>query len=68
MTTRPTLRERTYDLLRTRSFQTSVGKICRETGLSRGFVEDFSRGRTKDPSADRVQVLYEYLSGRQLEY
>jgi len=41
--------------------------VCRDTGLPYHWLVHFKNGRYKNPSVNRVQVLYEHLSGKELE-
>lgn len=40
--------------------------IHKETGLPFYWLRKFAYGEIKDPSVNRVEKLYEYLSGRRL--
>jgi predicted transcriptional regulator len=42
--------------------------IYSATGLHPSWVEKIKRGRVKDPSVNRVQRLYEYLTQQQLQH
>lgn len=62
------LRDTTLKLLKERSIQITLEKICNDTGLNLSWLELFS-GKTgiKDPSVNKIQTLYEYLSGKPIE-
>lgn len=40
--------------------------IADKTGLSKSWVEHLRKGRYKDPGVNKVQRLYEYLTGEKL--
>lgn len=62
------LRDNTYKLLKNRNIQITLEKISNDTSLSVSWLEMFSRnGGIKDPSVNKVQTLYEYLTGSKLE-
>lgn len=63
-----TLRERTIDLLVNRPRHLRLVDISEATGLTNPFLQDLLYKATKNPSADRIQILYEFLSGKKLEY
>jgi hypothetical protein len=60
-----TLLERTQELLK-ESGKTSLD-IFRDTNIPYYWLNQFRDGRSRDPSVNRVQALYEYLSGTKLE-
>jgi len=68
MNKRKSLRERTFELLRERPRNITLQQIADESGISFGWLGDFSAGRGKHISCDKVQTLYEYLTGELLEY
>lgn len=41
-------------------------QIYQDTGLDPNWLSSVLKGRTKNPSVNRIQKLYEYLSGRTL--
>lgn len=65
---RQSLKERTWALYRERPRRITVEMIIRDTGISRGWLADFSNQRQIHVSVDKVQTLYEYLTGKKLEY
>jgi phage portal protein BeeE len=60
---RQTLHERTRALLNTRSRLLTLVEIAERTGLSVDFLSDFGRHSRPNASVQRVQTLYEFLSG-----
>lgn len=56
----------TLYLIRNRSVKETLQKIADETKLPLGWLKSFSRGKCNEPSVNRVQVLYEYLSKKPL--
>lgn len=58
------LMERTLQLLE--KTDKTLPEIYAETGLSFYWLRKFKSREFKDPSVNRVQQLYEYLTGQQL--
>lgn len=56
---------RTRELLADKS-TTDMYRISLDTGLSFGWISQV-RYKNSNPSVDKVEKLYEYLSGHQLE-
>lgn len=46
----------------------SLIEIYAETGISFYWLRKFANGEIKDPSVNRVQELYEHLSGKELQF
>lgn len=44
----------------------SLPEVYRETGISFYWLRKFRNGEIKDPSVNRIQNLYEYLTGEPL--
>jgi hypothetical protein len=42
-------------------------ELFKATGLPPGWLDTVKRGVTKDPSVNRIQKLYEYLSKKNLK-
>ena len=59
-----TLLEKTLALLQDDS--RTLPEIYRDTGIPFYWLRKFARGEIQDPSVNRVQKLYEHLSGRLL--
>jgi hypothetical protein len=59
------LHNRTLDLLK--QSEVPLPEIYKETHLPYYWLKKFSSGEIRDPSVNRVQRLYEYLAGKQLE-
>lgn len=60
-----TLIKKTQALLKESKEQPHV--IFAATGLPFFWIKDMKAGKSKDPSVNRVQYLYEYLLEKQLE-
>lgn len=60
-----TLLTRTLTLLHDR--EKDILTIANESGIPFYWVRHFATGKTKDPSVNKVQALYEYLTQKQLE-
>ena len=60
-----TLYERTLVLLK--ESEVSLPKVYLDTRLPYYWLKKFSSGDIKNPSVNRVQKLYEYLTGRELD-
>lgn len=56
---------RTRDMLATN--EASYLKVYMETGLSPNWLSQFANRKIKEPSVNKVQRLYEYLIGRELQ-
>jgi hypothetical protein len=46
----------------------SLPELYRDTGISFFWLQKFQAGKFANPSVNRVQFLYEYLSGKTLEF
>lgn len=44
-----------------------VMDVFRETGIPFFWLRGFAKGQYKNPGINRIQYLYEYLSGKKLE-
>ncbi len=62
------LLEKTRELLNTRldNEDEALIAICYETGFAYHWVRKLGLGQFKNPSVNRVQFLYEYLTGTKL--
>ncbi len=58
---------RTLELLRNRSVKQTFLVIEEATGLKKPWLDKFCSGQTKNPSANRMQILYDFLSKTKLE-
>lgn len=56
---------RTRELIR--ASDTPLLTIYKESGISFYWLKKFRDNEIKDPSVNRVQKLYEYLTGKELE-
>lgn len=61
------LRDRTLDLVRNRPVHLTLKKISEDTGLPLGWLKMFAQAKIDDPSCNRVETLYEHLSGTTLK-
>ena len=59
------LHSKTLDLLKLSGVP--LPEIYKRTGLPYYWLKKFSSGEIRDPSVNRVQRLYEFLAGRDLE-
>lgn len=66
MTHTKSLTTHTRQLLKDRPASLTFEKICAETNLKMNWLTDFSRARSEGATAERVQKLYEYLTGKPL--
>ena len=65
LTAQGSLHTKTLDLLKENKL--TLPELYRETHIPFYWLKKFSSGEIKDPSVNRVQALYEYLSGRKLK-
>lgn len=61
------LRE-TLRLWRARDNNVALKDIAELTGLTRQWLGHFDRQRSFAPAVDKVEILYRYLSGKQLDF
>lgn len=61
------LKTRTLSLLQSRNRDNDYRNIAALTGLKPTWVASFAQGRIKEPSVDKVETLYQHLSGKQLD-
>jgi transcriptional regulator with XRE-family HTH domain len=61
------LTKKTLELYRQRPRSMTKDRLAEELGISPSWVDQWSRGIIKNPSADRIQAIYEFLSGKKLE-
>ena len=59
-----TLMEKTSELLN--NTQIPIEKISSETTLTFYWLTRFRRNEFKDPGVNKVEILYEYLTGKNL--
>ena len=59
-----TLMTKTRELLNSGKY--SIGDIYVATRIPWTWLEFFAKGKFKDPSVNRIQILYEFLSGHPL--
>ena len=58
------LKQTTRKLLR--ADKRTLLQIHKESGISLYFIKRFSADNIKEPSCDKVEALYEFLTGKQL--
>lgn len=56
----------TRQLLKDRSEETTFLRIYKDLGIPPGWTQKFIAGGIPNPSVNRVQALYEHLSGKKL--
>lgn len=61
-----TLMLRTQQLIKERGEEITLLKIYDDLDIPPGWVQKFVTGKFPNPSVNRVQKLYEYLSGKPL--
>ena len=61
------LYEKTLKLIRNCPRNITYADIGHNTGLSIHWIEKFGQGKIKNPSVQKVQTLYEFLTGKKLE-
>ena len=57
-----TLLERTMTLLK--NSDKTVTVICQDTGISRRWINYLKAGEYSDPGVNKIEILYNYLSGK----
>ena len=61
------LRDRTLELLRDRNKLVTFRTIQNETKIKEDWLAKFSQGLIDNPSVNKIQTLYNYLSGHKLD-
>lgn len=61
------LYDRTLHLIKTRPANLTFDEIARDTDIKASWLRCFARGKIGDPSVNRIQTLYEYLSNKKLK-
>ena len=61
------LRDKTLALVRAVPRSVTLQQIADEAGLPAAWLSAFARGEIDNPSVCRIERLWEYLTGRQLE-
>jgi hypothetical protein len=59
-----TLRDKTLELVRDRPRRLTYKELEKQTGLPYLWIQHFAQERYHDPSVNRVETLYTFLSGR----
>jgi predicted transcriptional regulator len=60
------LYEKTYILLQNRTVKIQFKDISEKTGVPEGWIKAFNAGKMKNPSVVRVEKLYAFLTGSEL--
>jgi hypothetical protein len=60
------LNDYVLEKLRSRPRETTLRHIADATGLHLDWLEMYSQRKIKDPSVNRVETLYVYLTGEEL--
>ena len=63
----PKLRDRALELLANRPRDMTLKHIADTTGLPEAWLKLFARDKIADPSVNRVETLYNYLSEKPLD-
>lgn len=63
----PKLRGKVLDLLANRPREQTLKAIAEATELPEAWLKVFAQGRIYDPSVNRVETLYNYLSEKPLD-
>lgn len=65
---RPTLRDRTYHVLRQTidDRKQTIREVAEGAGVARGWLRMFSMDKIPDPAVSRIEKLYQYLTGATL--
>jgi hypothetical protein len=61
------LRDKTLSLVQNRPVHLTLKQISAATTLPVGWLKMFAQGQIKEPSCNRIETLYEFLSGEQLK-
>ena len=59
--------ETVINLMKNRPYTLTVREIHKATGLPQGWIYRLQQGKIVEPSANRCEVLYEFLTGSPLE-
>lgn len=60
--------DKTKELLKNRPRTLEYEKISQDTGIGASWIRMFASDRIKDPGSTRIEILYNYLSSKKLEY
>jgi hypothetical protein len=61
------LRRKTLELVQNRPARIKLKTIADDLGLPMAWLSAFSRGELEAPNVDRVQLIWEYMTGRELD-
>lgn len=59
--------DETIDLINNRSVKVQLTFISKDTGIPVAWISLFAKRGIKDPSANRVLKLYEYMTGNKVK-
>lgn len=62
----PKLHPKVLDLLGARPRTTTYSDVAEATGLNEAWIKQFAAGNIPNPSVNRVETLYVYLTGNAL--
>lgn len=62
-----TLRDATLNLVTNRPAHLKLKQIADDTGVPEGWLKIFAQGRIEDPSVNRIETIYNYLSDKTLK-
>lgn len=63
-----TFLEKTLYLLQNRPRSQTYNEISTMTNIGESWLRMFGRGEIQDPSVNKIQTLYEFLSGEKLKF
>lgn len=61
------LHKKTLELLHNRPRTMTYEYIAEQTGLTFWWIQYFAKQKDKDPGVNKVETLYVFLSGRELD-
>lgn len=61
------LRDKTLELLIKSSERIKLVSIANDTGLEVRWLNLFKKGEIREPSVNKIETLYEHLSGKKLK-
>lgn len=61
------LRDTVLSLVQNRPVHQTLKQISADTGLQLGWLKLFAQNKISNPSCNRVEKLYEYMTGKPLE-
>lgn len=58
--------ERVIELLHNRNYKVTIRQISEKTSIPEGWIKQLQRGKINEPSCPRIEKLYEYLTGTEI--